>query len=112
MRKFNTNQVCNIRHAVNIQATPATKVATRYKSSPSTVRRVASGQSYSDVPMPRAIPGFSNYLAYPDGRIWSVSRNRFIKPVAKGSSSTRYYNLTSNGSRRSMRTDEVTNLIF
>lgn len=114
MRKFNTNQVCNIRHAVNIENTGATAVAKRYKSSPSTVRRVASGDSYSDVPMPKAIPGYSNYIAYPNNKIWSVSRNRFLKPTAKkGSYKTKYYNLRSgNGVRRSIRADEISSQLF
>lgn len=113
MRKFNVNQVCNIRHAVNVENTATPSVAKKFKSSPSTIRRVASGDSYSDVPMPRAIPGFSGYLAYPNNKIWSVSRNRFLKPVTKGSSKTKYYNLKAGGqARRAIRADEVSSLIF
>lgn len=112
MKRFNTNQVCNIRHQVNIQGTPATSVAKRLKASPSAVRRAASGQSYRDIPMPRPVPGFSNYLAYPDGRLWSMNRNQFIKPVQKGSSDTRYYNLRAGNNRKSIRSDELANLVF
>lgn len=112
MRKFNVNQVCQIRHAVNVENTPATKVAQSYKASPSSVRRVASGQSYQDVPQARAIPGFPSYIAYPSGKVWSVNRNRFLKASRKGSSNTRYYNLTSGNTRTSIRADEITNLLF
>jgi hypothetical protein len=111
-RRFNTNQVCRIRHAINVEGASASTVAKRYNASPSSVRRIASGQSYKDVPEARSIPGFPNYLAYPDGRVWSSARGRFIKPVAKGSSPTRYYNLTSNGNRTSLRADRITNYVF
>ena len=31
------------------------------------------------------IPGYPNYLFYPDGRLWSHSRMRFLKPhLVKG----------------------------
>lgn len=111
-RRFNTNQVCRIRHAVNVEGLPATTVAKRYNASPSSVRRIATGQSYKDVPQARSVPGFPNYMAYPDGRIWSSARGRFIKATAKGSSATRYYNLTSNGNRTSIRADQITNYLF
>ena len=28
------------------------------------------------------IPNYPNYLIYPDGRLWSHSRMRYLKPVA------------------------------
>lgn len=114
MRKFNTNQVCGIRHAVNIENKSASAVATKYKSSPSTIRRVASGDTYSDVPMPRPILGNSNYIAYPNNKIWSSNRNKFLTASAKKSSSkSRYFNLRSiNGERRSIRTSEVSSMFF
>lgn len=114
MRKFNKNQVCGIRHAVNIENKSAGEVATKYKSSPSTIRRIASGDTYSDVPMPRAILGNSNYIAYPNNKIWSANRNKFLRASAKKSSSkSRYFNLRSvNGERRSIRTSEVSSMFF
>jgi len=114
MRKFNTNQICDIRHAVNIENTSPTTVAKKYKSSPSTVRRVASGDSYSDIPMPKAIPGYSNYIAYPNNKIWSINRNKFLTPtVKKEDYKTKYFNLRSgNGVRRSIRANEVSSQLF
>jgi hypothetical protein len=114
MRRFNTNQVCRIRHAINVEGVAATTVAKRYNASPSSVRRIASGQTYSDVPQARSVPGFPNYMAYPDGRIWSSSRGRFIKATPKKSStpSVRYYNLRSNGNRTAIRADRITSYVF
>lgn len=112
MKTFNVNQVCKIRHAVNVENVPVSALASRYRRSPSTVRRVASGQSYRDIPQARSIPGYSNYLAYPDGSVWSVSRGRFLTPSRKGSSNARYYNLKSNNQRTSIRADEITNIVF
>lgn len=99
-RRFNKNQVCSIRHSINVLGESATSVAQRYDASPSTVRRIASGDSYSDIPMARTIPGFSSYLAYPNGRVWSTSRNKYLKSVNKGNGT--YYNLRNGGNRMSI----------
>ena len=40
------------------------------------------------------IPDYPNYLIHPDGQLWSISRQRFLKPVpVKGGSG---YNLRHN----------------
>jgi len=99
-RRFSKNQVCRIRHSVNILNESASSVAQQYSVSPSTIRRIASGQSYSDIPMARSVPGFPSYLAYPDNRIWSTSRNKFLKSVQKGNGT--YYNLWNGQNRQAI----------
>jgi len=96
-RRFNKNQVCTIRHSINVLNESASSVGARFGAAASTVRRIASGDSYSDIPMARSIPGFPSYIAYPNGRVWSTSRSKFLKSVNKGNGT--YFNLR-NGSNR------------
>lgn len=100
-RRFNEKQICSIRHSINVLNESASTVAKRYSSSPSTIRRIASGDAYFDIPMARSIPGFPSYLAYPDGRVWSTSRSKFVKAVNKGDGRY-YYNLWSGTHRLSI----------
>lgn len=112
MRKLTKAAVCNIRHAITIEGRPATEVASRYNVSPSTARAVARGERYSDIPEARPIPQFENYLAYPTGRVWSMSRGRFVKAVKKNTTKTRYYNLKNSGTRRSVPVSTITSELF
>lgn len=110
MRKLTPTAVCNIRHAVLIEAKPATEVAKKHKVSPTTVRAIARGVRYRDVPQAQAIPQFENYLAYPDGRVWSETSQKFLKPRLKGSSRVKYYDLRNAGERKSIRVSSLKTL--
>jgi len=99
-RRFTKNQVCSIRHAINVLGESPSSVAQRHSAAASTIRRIASGDSYSDIPVARSIPGFPSYLAYPNGRIWSTSRNKFLKSVQKGNGT--YYNLWNGQNRQAI----------
>lgn len=112
MRKLTKTAVCNIRHAILVENKPATQVASKYGVSPSTARAVARGERYSDIPQARPIPQFENYLAYPTGRVWSTTRNRFVKPVQKNTSKTKYFNLKNSGVRRSVPVSSIAEEVF
>jgi len=109
-RRFNKSQVCRIRHSVNILNESASSIAQHYSVSPSSIRRIASGQSYSDIPTARPVPGFPSYLAYPDNRIWSTSHNKFLKGVDKGNG--QYYNLRNGQNRQAIPRSSVQQRIF
>jgi len=114
MRKFSDTQVNEIRHRVNVLGESRASVATRVNASRSAVSSVANYTTYRDVPAPRPIPGFSNnYLVYPNGKVWSYSRNHFLRETRKSSASnTRYVNLRNGFSRKSVRVNELVNTLF
>lgn len=112
MRKLSQTAVCNIRHAITVENRSASEVARKYSVSPSTVRAVARGDRYSDIPTAKPIPNFESYLAYPNGKVWSTSRNQFIKAAKKGSSNKKYYNLKNNGNRLSVSTTSIISEVF
>lgn len=99
-RRFTKNQVCSIRHSINVLNESASSVAQRYSAAPSTIRRIAAGDSYSDIPMARPVPGFPSYLAYPNARVWSTTRGKFLKSVNKGNGT--YYNLWNGHNRQAI----------
>ena len=113
MRKLTENAVCNIRHAINIENQTRVEVARRHNVSPSTVSDVASGRTYRNVPEAKSVPGFSNYIVYPNGKVWSFSTNRFVKAVQKSpSTKTRYINLRNRDTRRSMQVNKLVSSLF
>lgn len=113
MRKFTKTAICNIRHAINVENHTRSSIAQRYNVSPSTISDIASGRTYQDVPEAKAIPGFSNYLAYPNGKVWSFNTSRFVKPVQKNTASkVRYINLHNRNSRRSMQVSHLISSLF
>lgn len=112
MRKLTSTAVCNIRHAIMVEGQSSTSVAAKHSISPSTARAVARGDRYADIPSPCPIPQFENYLAYPNGKVWSTSSNRFIKATKKGTSNTKYYNLRNGKSRRSIPSKLVVSEVF
>jgi transcriptional regulator with XRE-family HTH domain len=113
MRKFNVNTICNIRHAINIEGKSRSELARRYKVSSSTISDIVSGKTYQDVPTAKAIPGYSNYLAYPNGRVWSFNRNCFIKPMQKRESSkTRYITVRNRDSQKAFQVSQLVNSLF
>lgn len=113
MRKFNTNAVCEIRHAINVENRSKSEVSRKFKVSPSTVSDIAAGRSYRDIPMAKSIPGYNNYIAYPSGKVWSFNANRFIKPVQKSSvTKTRYFNLNNRTNRRSIPVSSLLKSLF
>lgn len=112
MRKLTKTAVCNIRHAIQVENKSATEVARKYNVSPSTARAVARGERYTDIPFARPIPQFENYLAYPNGRVWSTTRGRFVKAVHKSTSKTKYYNLKNRGARRSIPVSTISSQLF
>jgi len=99
-RRFTKTQVCAIRHSINVLNESASSVAKRYSAASSTVNRIAMGGSYADIPMARPIPGFPSYLAYPNGKVWSTTRSKFLKSVNKGSGT--YYNLWNGNDRQAI----------
>jgi len=111
-RKFNTQQVCAIRHKYLYQGKSPTTLAKQYGVSPSTIRRIANNQFYSDIPAPEPIPGFYNYVALPDGRIWSTTSKKFIKATDKGNGNAKYYNLKNGNCRMSIKKSEVKRLVW
>lgn len=113
MRKFKTNDIINIRHKGIIEKVPAAKLATRYKTSPSTISSILQNKTYVDVPQPKVISGFNNYLVYPNGKVWSKASNRFLKAKPKKEGyKARYVTLRSNGQQRSFNIKETVAQLF
>jgi len=115
-RKLSKSQVCTIRHKYLYEGVTSTELAKKYGLTPSTIRRIARGALYSDIPMPKRISvssSFRNYIAYPDNRIWSLSSKKFIKAGDKGrASNVKYYDLKDGEYRITIRKSDVSKQFF
>lgn len=113
MRKLNMNKVNEIRHRVNVLGQTRANVSRTLKVSRSTVSSVANYNSYQDIPAPRTVPGFNNYLVYPNGKVWSTTTNKFLKTARKSEGSkARYVHLKNRNNRRSIRVEQLVNSLF
>lgn len=57
----------------------ATEIGEQYGIDRTTAGRIITGRTWSHVPAPRTI---GNYSVYPDGRVFSISANKFLRATA------------------------------
>lgn len=112
MRKLNDIQVVLIRHAIRFDNVSSSTLSKQHGVSPSTIRAIGRGERYKDVPEARSIPNFPNYLAYPNGWVWSTTTNKFLSATSKGRNSSKYYQLKNVNNRRSVQVQTLVNEIF
>lgn len=112
MRKFQLDQIVDMRHRTIIMEEPIAEVAKEYKTSRSTVTRISRGETYKDIPNSKKIPGFPNYMVYPNGQVWSTTTNRFLAQTNKGRDGTAYYQLRNGDARQSIKVDSLMEQLF
>ena len=113
MRRFNTTQICNIRHMVNVENLSVSEVARMFKASRSSIRDITNMKTYRDIPEAKIAPQFPNYLVYPNGNVFSLRANQFIIPSRKSiSNPSIYVNLRNGELRKSFKINELIGRLF
>ena len=85
------------------QGLTATEIGEQYGIDRTTAGRIITGRTWSHVPSPRTI---GNYSVYPDGRVFSISSQRFM--TAKQTKEGAVVELRQNGTREKI---SVANLV-
>jgi hypothetical protein len=80
------SDVLDIRRLVS-EGNTQTSTASRFNITRKAVYDIINGNSWSDIPNPVTLRGYSNYQIYPDGRVFSNNSGNFMK--RKSTSSVR-----------------------
>jgi hypothetical protein len=76
-----------------------TEIAARFNVTRKTVYNIRNRNTWRNIPEPTRLQGFTGYRVYPDGRIYSESRQSFLKADTRGRTPT--VRLTANNGTRS-----------
>ena len=77
------SDVLDIRRLHDVEGLNDAELSRRYSVSRKAIYNIVNRKSWSDVPDPVSLRGYTSYSVYPDGRVFSNSTGKFLSPIGR-----------------------------
>jgi len=97
---LSASQVLDIRRQHDVEGMNDAQLARLYGVSRKTIYDIEQRRTWRDVPRPVTVRGFKGYSVYPDGRVYSTAKGKFLAQAGRSKGGPVVQMNTSGGKRK------------
>lgn len=94
------SQVLDIRRLHDVEGINDAQLSRRYTVSRKTIYDIEQRRTWKNVPSPVIVRGYKGYTIYPDGRVYSTAKSKFLTQASRIKGGPVVQMNTSSGRRR------------